>query len=224
MRIVLRLGGSVIASPVNIDLMNRYAEVVLSLINQNHELVVIVGGGTLAREFIGIAKKLKLEEKDQDEVAISISRVFAHLFLKMVTKTKENKIALTLEDVITSMNKRKIVVMGGLRPGITTDTVAALVAKKIQANLIVKGTNQDGVYSKDPKNHSDAVKIDELSFEDLSVILQETKHKAGIHQIVDSEAVKILKNENITLIIVNGFNPNNILVAVQGKKIGTHIR
>ena len=64
MRIVLRLGGSVIASPVNIDLMNRYAEVVLSLINQNHELVVIVGGGTLAREFIGIAKKLKLEEKD----------------------------------------------------------------------------------------------------------------------------------------------------------------
>jgi uridylate kinase len=99
-----------------------------------------------------------------------------------------------------------------------------LVAKKIQAKLIVKGTNQDGVYNKDPKKYCDAIKIDELSFEDLSEILQENKHKAGIHQIVDPEAVKLLKNENITLLIVNGFDPNNILLAVQGKKIGTKIR
>jgi uridylate kinase len=223
MRIVLRLGGSVIASPVNIDLINRYAEVVQILRKQNHDLAVIVGGGNLAREFIDIAKKLKLKETDQDELAISISRVFAQLFLKKITQTKGNKIAITLEDVIASLKKEKISVMGGLKPGITTDTVAALVAKKIKANLIVKGTNQDGVYTKDPKNNHDAIKINNLSFEKLSEILLETKHKAGIHQIVDPEAVKILKNENVTLIIVNGFNPNNILKAIQGKKIGTKI-
>ncbi len=224
MRIVLRLGGSVIASPIDIDLINKFAKVVLDLIKQNHELVVIVGGGNLAREFIDIAKKLKLNEKDQDEVAISISRVYAQLFLKKITKTKTDKIVTTLNDLTTYIKENRIVVMGGLKPGITTDTVAALVAKKIQAKLIVKGTNQDGVYNKDPKKHSDAIKIDELSFEDLSEILQENKHKAGIHQIVDPEAVKLLKNENITLLIVNGFDPNNILLAVQGKKIGTKIR
>ena len=223
MRIVLRLGGSVLASPVNTDLISRYAEVVQTLRKQNHEIIVILGGGILAREFIKIAKKLNLREKDQDEIAISISRVFAQLFLKKVKQSKENKIALALEEVASSIKKEKIIVMGGLRPGITTDTVAALVAQKINAKLIVKGTNQDGIYNKDPKKHNDAFKIDSLTFNELSEILQETKHTAGIHQIVDPEAVKILKNKKIPLIIVNGFNPSNILDAVIGKKIGTYI-
>ncbi|MCW3998301.1 MAG: UMP kinase [Candidatus Bathyarchaeota archaeon] len=223
MRIVIRLGGSVIASPVNTDIITKYSEVVQILKNQNQELVVIIGGGNLAREFINIAKKLKLEEKDQDEIAISISRVYAQLFLKTITQIEDNKIALTLKDVVDCLDKGKIAVMGGLKPGITTDSVAALVAKQIRANLIVKGTNQDGVYNKDPKTHMNAIKFDELSYEDLPKILQENNHKAGIHQIVDPEAVKILKNENITLIIVNGFDPNNILAAVQGEKIGTKI-
>jgi uridylate kinase len=223
MRIVIRLGGSVIASPVNTDLIVKYSEVVQILKNKNHELVVIIGGGNLAREFISIAKKLKLEEKDQDELAISISRTYAQLFLKTVSRIRNNKIALTLKDVVDRLNERKIAVMGGLKPGITTDAVAALVAKKIQANLIIKATNQDGVYNKDPKKYTNAVKLDKLSYEDLPTILQENNHKAGIHQIVDPEAVKILKNENITLIIVNGFDPNNVIATVQGKKIGTQI-
>lgn len=135
MRIVLRLGGSVIASPIDIDLINKFAKVVLDLIKQNHELVVIIGGGNLAREFIDIAKKLKLNEKDQDEVAISISRVYAQLFLKKITKTKTDKIVTTLNDLTTYIKENRIVVMGGLKPGITTDTVAALVAKRFKLNL-----------------------------------------------------------------------------------------
>jgi len=223
MRIVLRLGGSVVASPVNTDLISRYVEVVQTLSKQKHELAVVVGGGTLAREFIAIAKKLSLGEKDQDEVAISISRTFAQLFLKKMSRSKENKIAITLEEVSNFLRKNKVVVMGGLKPGITTDTVAALVAQRINAQLIVKATNQDGIYNKDPKKYVDALKIDNLSFDDLSKIFEETKHKAGIHQIVDPEAIKILKKGNIPLIVVNGFNPNNILDAVIGKKIGTFI-
>lgn len=223
MRIVLRLGGSVLASPVNIDLISRYVDIVRTLRKENHELVVIVGGGKLAREFIDIARKLNLNETDQDEIAISISRVYAQLFLSKITQQKEKEIITSLEDVLPYLDKEKLVVMGGLRPGITTDTVAALVANKIKANLIVKGTNQDGVYNKDPRNNSDAIMITNLTFLELSKILQETKHRAGIHQIVDPEAVKILKNQKITLIIVNGFTPNNILRAVKGEKIGTKI-
>ncbi|HIJ08942.1 TPA: UMP kinase, partial [Candidatus Bathyarchaeota archaeon] len=48
--------------------------------------------------------------------------------------------------------------MGGLRPGITTDAVASLVAEHIKADLLVKGTDQDGVYDKDPRKHVDAIK------------------------------------------------------------------
>ena len=89
MRIILRLGGSVLASPVNIDLISRYAEIVNILRKKNHELVVIVGGGKLAREFIDIARKLKLNETDQDEIAILISRVYAQLFLSKINQQKE---------------------------------------------------------------------------------------------------------------------------------------
>lgn len=223
MRIVLRLGGSVLASPVNIDLISRYVEIVKKLRNENHELVVIVGGGKLAREFIDIARKLKLNEADQDEIAISISRVYAQLFLSKIIQQQKKKVVTSLREVLPYLQKEKLVVMGGLKPGITTDTVAALVAKKIKANLIVKGTNQDGVYNKDPRNNSDAIMINKLTFLELSRILQETKHKAGIHQIVDPEAAKILKNQKITLIVVNGFTPNNILRAVKGENIGTKI-
>ena len=82
MRIVLRIGGSVVASPINTDLLSKYAEVVQTLKRQGHEVGVVVGGGALAREFIDITKKLGLPEQVQDEVAISVSRLFAQLFLK----------------------------------------------------------------------------------------------------------------------------------------------
>jgi uridylate kinase len=82
MRIVLRIGGSVIASPINPDLIVQYVALLKDLRAKGHEVAVVVGGGTLAREFIGIAKQLMLEEEAQDKIAISVSRLFAQLFLE----------------------------------------------------------------------------------------------------------------------------------------------
>ena len=121
------------------------------------------------------------------------------------------------------MSEEKIVVKGGLKHGITTDAVAALVAERINADLLVKGTDQDGVYDKDPRKHPDAVKLDRLGFDDLPKIFEHSEHKAGIHQIIDPEAVKILKRRRLKLIVVNGFKPENILAAVKDEKVGTMI-
>jgi uridylate kinase len=221
MRIVLRIGGSVVASPVNTELMNKYAEMVQTLKEQGHEVAVVVGGGSIAREFIAIAKKLGLDEQAQDEIAISVSRLFAQLLLKKLSGISCRKVALTLDDAAECLSEGKIIVMGGLKPGITTDAVAALVAERINADLLVKGTDQDGVYNKDPRKHADAVKLDHLSFDDLANVFSENKHKAGIHQIIDPEAVKIMKRERMKLIVVNGFKPENILAAVNGESVGT---
>jgi uridylate kinase len=221
MRIVFRIGGSVVASPVNTDLMKKYVELLKTLKMLGHEVAVVVGGGALAREFIGIARNLGLEMQAQDEIAISVSRLFAQLFLKKFGDAAWSKVALTLDDAAEGLAEGKIVVMGGLKPGITTDAVAALVAERVNADLLVKGTDQDGVYDKDPRKHADAVKLDHLSLEDLAGVFSESQHQAGMHQIIDPEAVKVLKRKHVKLIVVNGFKPENILAAVKGERVGT---
>jgi len=223
MRVVLRIGGSVVASPVNTELISQYADLLRTLKEQGNEVAVVVGGGTLARELIAVAKNLGLNEQAQDEIAISVSRVFAQLFLKKLGEVGCKAMPLTVDEAADCLGGGKILVMGGLRPGMTTDTVAALIAERINADLLVKGTDQDGVYNKDPKKYGDAVKLDHLSFDDLANVFSESKHKAGIHQIIDPEAVNILKRKRVRLVVVNGFAPENILAAVNGKGVGTVI-
>jgi uridylate kinase len=221
MRVVIRVGGSVVASPINPDLIGKYIDILKQLRNQKNEIAVVIGGGALAREFIKIAKNLNLEMQAQDEIAISVSRLFAQVFLKKLGDLACNKVAVTLDEAAECLDTKKILVMGGLRPGITTDAVAALVAERTNADLLLKGTDQDGIYNKDPRGNSDAIKLDTISFDDLQSVLSETEHTAGIHQIIDPEAVKILKRNRVKLVVVNGFKPENILAAVNGEKVGT---
>ena len=223
MRIVVRIGGSVVASPINTELMSKYVDIIKSIQLLGHEVAVVLGGGALAREFIEIAKKLDLDMTAQDEIAISCSRLFAQLFLKKIGESGCNKVAITLDDAAQYLSKGKVVVMGGLKPGITTDTVAALVAERVEADLLVKGTDQDGVYDKDPRKHPDAIKLDRLSIEDLTKIFEGSVHKAGIHQIIDPEALKVLKRKRLKLVVVNGFKPENLLAAINGETVGTVI-
>jgi len=223
MRIVMRIGGSVVASPINPALISRYIELLKDLKMQGHELAVVVGGGALARDFIKVAKNLGLDERAQDDVAISVSRIFAQLFLKKLGELGCEAIPLTVEDAVKCLRDGKVAVMGGLKPGMTTDTVAALIAEKVNADLLIKATDQEGIYDKDPRKHADAVMLKHLSFEELSNVFAEDKHKAGIHQILDPEAVKILKRKRVRVVVVNGFKPENILAVVKGKHIGTVI-
>ena len=223
MRIVVRIGGSVIASPPNPKLMRKYAEIVKELRGQGHEVAVVVGGGSLARNLISIVREMGLSEQEQDEVAISASRIFAQILAMGISGLAWRNVPKTVEEAAEVLAERGIVVMGGIKPGMTTDTVATLLASQIKADLIVKATDQEGVYTKDPRKHPDAVKLDEIRFEDLNGILTEDRHKAGIHQIIDPEAVKILLEKRIKTIVVNGFKPENLLKAVRGEKVGTII-
>jgi uridylate kinase len=223
MRIVLRIGGSVVASPVNIELISKYVELLQTLKNQGHEVAAVVGGGKLAREFIAIAKNLGLDMQVQDELAISVSRLFAQLFLKKLGDAGSGRVAVTLDEAAECMAKGKIMVMGGLKPGITTDAVAALVAERVDADLLVKGTDQDGVFDKDPRKHKDALKLDHLFLADLCKILELNRHEAGMHQVIDPVAIEVLKRKRVKLVVVNGFKPENVLAAVNGESVGTVI-
>ncbi|MEM1530753.1 MAG: UMP kinase [Candidatus Bathyarchaeia archaeon] len=224
MRIVVRIGGSVIASPPNPGLIRKYAELISDLRSRGHEVAVVVGGGRLAREFIGWAHELGLSEQEQDELAISVSRLFAQMLAMRIGGYGWRTVPVTIEEAARMLNERGVVIMGGIKPGMTTDTVAALIASEVKAEIIVKATDQDGVYTKDPRKYPDAKKIDELSFEELDEMLAENRHRAGIHQIIDPEAARILREKRIKTVVVNGFKPENILLAINGAAVGTIIR
>jgi len=224
MRVVIRIGGSVVASPPNPEIMSKYASLLRELKEQGHELVVVVGGGSVARDFIGIARDMGLSEFDQDEVAIRVSRIFAQLLAMRLGDLGLGSVPTSIDEAVQGLKTGKIVVMGGVRPGMTTDAVGAMVADRVEAELLVKATDQNGIYSKDPRRHPDAEKIDKLSFSDLFRLFEENKHRAGIHQVLDPEAVRILQKGRTKTVVVNGFKPENILLAVRGEKVGTTIK
>jgi len=223
MRIVLRIGGSVIASPTNTELIEQYSELLLGLKRDGHAIAIVVGGGTLAREFIKIAKELTLNERSQDELAILVSRIYARLFVEKLGKFCCGRVSENIDHAIHCIEQGKIAVMGGLKPGMTTDAVAATLAEKTKADLMVKGTDQEGIYDRDPRLDPNAQLIAHLRFEDLNAVLSEKEHKAGIHQIIDPEAVKILKHGHLKVLVVNGFKPQSIHDGIRGKQIGTLI-
>jgi uridylate kinase len=223
MKLVIRIGGSVVASPFNPELMNTYVELLLNLKQKGHHVAVVVGGGSLSRELITIAKTMGLDEAAQDAVAISVSRLAAQLMMLKLGRQGSLSVPVTVEDATKRVEKDGIVVMGGLKPGMTTDTVAALVAERIHADLLVKATDVDGVFDKDPKKHRDAKKLDRLRYDELLVIFEKKHHEAGIHQVIDPEAIRTLKKAKVKTIVVNGFKPENVLAAVNGKKAGTTI-
>jgi len=217
----MRIGGSVFASPIKPDLVRKYATLLERLAKHGHTIAVVVGGGVLAREFIAVAKSLGLSEEEQDEVAISVSRLYAQLFLNVLGEMGCDTVPYTVDDALSCLHDGKVVVMGGLRPGMTTDTVAAMIAERVKADMLVKASDQEGIYDKDPRKHPDAVKLDHLRFDDLPQVCAEDKHMAGIHQIIDPEAVKVLKRSQTKVVVVNGFKPENVLSAAEGKKVGT---
>ena len=221
MKVIVRVGGSVVGSPLNASLIGRYVDLLKSLKQQGHEVVAVVGGGSLAREFIKVAADLGLEEAQKDWAAIHVSRMFAQFFVLGLGDEGCGKVPVSLDEAEECLSSGKIVVLGGLRPGMTTDSVAALVGERVNADLLVKGSNIDGIYNKDPRKYFSAKRLDLVKFEDLGKIFEADSHRAGINQVIDPEAVKILSRCRLRTIVVDGYKSQNVLDALNGKKIGT---
>ena len=211
-----------IASPLNAERIIAYSRILRSIKEKGHEVVVVVGGGKVAREFISIADGIGLSDKEKDEIAILVSRLNARLVAAALGDYGSKEIPCTTQDVSEVLAAGKIVVMGGLRPGITTDTVAAIILESIKAKALVKATDQDGIYDVDPRKYKHARKMDKLTYNDLGVIVVKS-HKPGAHGILDIESIRILERQKAKLIVVNGLKPENILAAVMGAKVGTSV-
>lgn len=118
---------------------------------------------------------------------------------------------------IRHFEKGRVVIFGcGTgNPFFTTDTAAALRAAEIDADIIFKATNVDGVYDKDPNKYPDAVKYDFLSYNEI--LSHELK-------VMDSTAASLCRDNKLPILVFNLENPANIIAAVQGESIGTIVK
>ena len=218
MKVVLRIGGSVLGSPPSAKIVNGYADVISDLNHEGDFVAVVVGGGGVARDYIRSASQMGLSPYQQDTVAIHASRLNARLVAMKLGGV--SSVPTSIDGMLQRLARNRVAVMGGLKPGITTDTVAALVAQRWRADLLVKASDQNGIYTEDPRLNKRARKIDRLTYEKMKQILGGS-HRPGIHSIVDPVAVNQLTEARIKLVVLNGADPRGVVKAVHGEKIGT---
>ncbi|MGA2663826.1 MAG: UMP kinase [Nitrososphaerales archaeon] len=218
-KIVLRIGGSILGSPPDGRVMASYAAVVEDVVKKGHRVAIVVGGGSVARQYIEAAASLGLPHRDQDRIAIQASRLNAKL---VGMRLGYPDVPTTIGTAVARVSRDGVVVMGGLRPGITTDTVATLLAGAWRSDVMIKASNQDGIYTADPRKHRDARLLPRVSYETLVEILGGV-HAPGIHSIVDPVAVEMIAEHRLRLVVVNGDDPENVLSAVLGKPVGTKV-
>jgi uridylate kinase len=221
MKIVVTIGGSILIQDSDYEKFKEYAEVI-SEMNTEHKLYVVVGGGKPAREYIEIARGLGASEALCDDVGIDITRLNARLLIMALGDDAYPKVPHNFAEALQYAESGKMIVMGGTEPAHSTDAVGSILAEFVGADLLINATSVDGLYDKDPQKYDDAVKIKEITASDMMDLLSNKDIKAGTYEFFDNTAIGIIKRSKIKTLIVNGNQPENVLKAVF-EDIGTVI-
>ncbi|MDD1714129.1 MAG: UMP kinase [Methanoregulaceae archaeon] len=220
-KVVLSLGGSVLMPSLEENRLAEYASVLRSL-SGKASLLVVVGGGGEARRYIGIMRDLGVDEGTSDEVGILITRLNATLLIAALGDNAYPKVAESHAEAKKYAESGKIVVMGGITPGQTTDAVAAVLAERVGAAVFLNATSVDGIYSADPKKDVNATRFDAITPQKLLEIVGGTALGAGSNTVLDIVAARVVERSNIPLVVLDGRDPKNLTEALlTGKFRGT---
>ena len=223
MRAVVKLGGALFRREPNVAALKDMGKVLSGFVREGNQLVLVAGGGENARTYIGAARKLGAEESTCDLLGIQITRANAELLRLAMGSIASSKIPTTLSDLPHCVGSGKAVIMGGLQPGQSTNAVAALAAEITRAEILVNGTDVDGVYSEDPKKNPKAKLIRSVNVDKLLGWAMGGEVFAGRYELLDPLAIKIMQRAKMPTRFVSLADPGNILAALQGKDIGTRV-
>ncbi len=225
MRAVLKIGGSLLYDKegnILVEKVRDYAAAIKSLVKKKHTLVVVVGGGIPARVFISAARDLGASEAQCDWLGIKLARNNAELLCAGLGDIAYPKIVETLDELEVAMKLGKVVLMGGLIPGQSTNAVAALAAETINAEILFNATNVDGVYDRAP-DEPGATRFDSITIAQLKKVLSGGGTKAGEYKLFDPVAIKVVERSKIPTVIFDGGNPDNVTRVFRDENIGTRI-
>ena len=224
MRVVLAIGGSVLAPDLDAERVAGYAAAVERLLDADCSVGAVVGGGTAARDYIETARRLGANEVALDEFGIAVTRLNARLLIAALGEAAAPTPAEAYDEAAAAFRRGDVAVMGGLVAGQTTDAVGAGLAEYVDADLLVYATSVPGVYDADPDDDPDATKYDELAASDLVSLIADMEMDAGSNAPVDLLAAKIVQRSGIRTIVLDGDDPDAVEHAVRtGEHDGTDV-
>ncbi len=223
MKVVISIGGSVLAPTVGSERVGAYASVVEELSDEGHDLGIVVGGGPTAREYIDAARDLGANEIELDNLGIAVTRLNARLLIAALDDRAAPTPPSDHESALEAFRRGDIPVMGGTVAGHTTDAVGTALAEYVDADLLVYATSVPGVFDDDPKEVPDATKYDSLSAAELVDVVSGIEMEAGSNAPVDLLATKLLKRSKLDAVVIDGTDPENLLSAIDGDHDGTDV-
>jgi uridylate kinase len=227
-RILLKLSGESLAGNgnqgISDSVLKEYSKQVLDIVEKGCEVAIVVGGGNIFRGLSGTESGFDRVKGDQmgmlatviNSLALesAISRLGAKA--KVFTSIRMEPVGelYNRDRVLEAMKDKTICLLSGGtgNPFFTTDTAAALRAVEIGADVLLKGTRVDGVYTADPEKVSDAEKFDRISFEE--VINRRLK-------VMDSTAFTMCRDNNMPIVVFDMNKPGNLEKLIGGDTIGT---
>ena len=225
-RILLKLSGEVLAGAegkgLNFDTVTEICEIIKECTELGVEIGLVVGGGNFWRgRSSGEMDRVRADQMGMLATTINSLALCDTLQQLGVKATVMTSLVMpqvaeifTKREAVKHLENGEVVIFGcGTgNPFFSTDTTAALRAAEIEAEIIFKATNVDGVYDKDPNKFSDAVKYERLSHSE--VLSKELK-------VMDSTAASLCRDNKISILVFNIDDPKNIVRALKGESIGT---
>ena len=225
-RVLLKLSGEVLAGEkktgIDAKVVGNLCDAIKKVSELGIQVAVVVGGGNFWRGGYGhemertTADYMGMLATAMNGLALQDALEARGVYTRVQTAIEMREIAepYIKRKAIKHLERGRIVIFacGTGNPYFTTDTAAALRAAEIDADVILLGKSIDAVYSADPEIDKNAVKYDEITY--LDILNKDLK-------VMDSTATSLCRDNNIPLVVFGIDDPNNIVKAAKGEKIGT---
>lgn len=231
-RVLLKLSGEQLAgkfeSGIDPERAAWLAEEVKKTSENGTQVVIMVGGGNFLRGAQIAGHGIKRVTADHMGMlgtmmnALALTDIFESKGIKTrcLSTIFANQVAEPFVHRLAEKHlaKGRVVIVGGGsgRPYVTTDTAALILALELGCDVVLKTTKVDGVYDKDPHKHDDAVKFDELTYQQAV--------EDGAIKVMDKAALGMALDQNVPLVIFNADTKGEIARAAAGEKVGTTVR
>lgn len=227
-RILLKLSGESLMGNsgygIDSERLNEYAEQIKELQEAGAQVGIVIGGGNIFRGLSGVTSGFDRVKGDQMGMlatvinSLALQSALTNMNVKSVVYTAVRMEPVgelySRDKVVENLQNGKVVILSGGtgNPFFTTDTASALRAVEIGAEIILKGTRVDGVYTADPEKDPNATKFKNITFNE--VIKRELN-------VMDQTAFTMCKENNLPIYVFDMNTTGNLLKVVQGEEIGT---